>query len=150
MSDIYFASLIGIRGICVFNARTPLQSPTTVSLSPSSHSPFFLSLLQGCGGQGPPQNGAGPLLHVLLLTRQLHLPVQVSQTELFPQMHLFPYSPVSPTFLPKCELTLFVLEYQMNSNLRCRTVDQYCCGHTCCYKDKSDEDPNLFESWYFW
>ena len=33
---------------------------------------------------------------------------------------------------------------------RCRTVDQYCCGHTCCYKDKSNEEPNLFESWYFW
>ena len=65
-------------------------------------------------------------------------------------MHLILSAPpiISLTVLPKSNVVLFMLI--CNSDLRCRTVDQYCCGHTCCYKDKSDEDPNLFESWYFW
>ncbi len=33
---------------------------------------------------------------------------------------------------------------------RCRIVDQFCCGHTCCFKDNANEEVNLFESWYFW
>ena len=36
------------------------------------------------------------------------------------------------------------------SNIRCRILDQYCCGHTCCFKQIQDDSPYIFTSWYFW
>lgn len=33
---------------------------------------------------------------------------------------------------------------------RCRMSDQYCCGHSCCFKQAPQESPHLFASWYFW
>ena len=57
----------------VFEIRIP-ESPLLLSGISVSTS---LSV-QGGGGKGAPQDGAGPLLHVLLFPGELHLPVQVS------------------------------------------------------------------------
>lgn len=59
---------------------------------------------------------------------------------------LFPNRMATTNLFYMCTFSLGNFTYLY----RCRILDQYCCGHTCCFKQPPSDTFEIFSSWYFW